>query len=220
VPNAGYRRFTDLPSLIQILTARKLTLLDPASWDDKNDSLGLAKYKEKMALKSVLALCFTASPQTYHHWRAFSSGASGVCIDFEGAALEASFRTVKGVQFKAVTYLSVRALSQNAPKLSSLPFTKRAPYHAEHEYRALWQSESETLNSLDIPINLAAITRITLSPWMHKNLKKSVSSLIKSIKGCSDIDVRRSTIVSNAQWGESLQAAIDGHQPGATAGRA
>ncbi len=32
------RRFTDLTALMYLLHERKITLLDPASWDDKNDS--------------------------------------------------------------------------------------------------------------------------------------------------------------------------------------
>jgi hypothetical protein len=52
------RRYTDLTALIYLLRKRKLTLLDPSSWDDSNDSHYLTLYKEKRKLKSVLALCF------------------------------------------------------------------------------------------------------------------------------------------------------------------
>jgi Family of unknown function (DUF6152) len=38
------RRYTDIPALISLLSERKITLLDPASWDDKNDSRFLALY--------------------------------------------------------------------------------------------------------------------------------------------------------------------------------
>lgn len=84
----SYRRYTDLPALIHILTNRTLTLLDPSFWDDKNDSYFLATYKEKKELQSVLALCFTKESETYHHWRVFSSGASGACINFNPEQLE------------------------------------------------------------------------------------------------------------------------------------
>ena len=43
------RRYTTLPSLLYTLT-----LLDPQSWDDKNDSYYRQLYKEKKRLKSVL----------------------------------------------------------------------------------------------------------------------------------------------------------------------
>jgi hypothetical protein len=39
------RRYTDIPALVSLLTERKITLLDPASWDDKNDSRFLDLYQ-------------------------------------------------------------------------------------------------------------------------------------------------------------------------------
>jgi hypothetical protein len=44
---------------MHMLARRELTLLDPSSWDDRNDSLFLEQYREKRGLQSVLALCFT-----------------------------------------------------------------------------------------------------------------------------------------------------------------
>ncbi len=51
------RRYTDLPALLHLLKHRKITLLDPSTWDDTNDSYYLLKYKERKGLKTVLALC-------------------------------------------------------------------------------------------------------------------------------------------------------------------
>ncbi len=47
------RRYTDIPALIYLLSERKITLLDPQSWDDSNDSYYLSLYREKKNLKSV-----------------------------------------------------------------------------------------------------------------------------------------------------------------------
>jgi hypothetical protein len=47
------RRYTDLTALIYLLRRRKLTLLDPSSWDDRNDSYYLTLCREKRKLKSV-----------------------------------------------------------------------------------------------------------------------------------------------------------------------
>ena len=58
------RRYTNLPALLYLLRERKITLLDPASWDDKNDSYFLSLYHQKKQLKSVLALCFTPAFET------------------------------------------------------------------------------------------------------------------------------------------------------------
>lgn len=196
----SYRRYTDLPALIQILTNRKLTLLDPSFWDDKNDSYFLATYKEKKELQSVLALCFTKESETYHHWRVFSSGASGVCVNFDSEKLETAFSKAKGVKFQEVTYLALKELRDNRPTIARLPFVKRIPYKHEKEFRALWESESDKAFSLDVPIDISSITRITLSPWMHPSLRVSVVKLLKMIDGCKSIPIVRSTLIENTQW--------------------
>jgi hypothetical protein len=50
--SAYLRRYTDLTALIYLLRKRRLTLLDPSSWDDSNDSYYLTLYKEKRKLNS------------------------------------------------------------------------------------------------------------------------------------------------------------------------
>ena len=65
------RRYTDLPALLHMLAAKQLTLLDPKTWDDQNDSFFMSQYKERKKLKTVLALCFSQTAKTYHHWRSF-----------------------------------------------------------------------------------------------------------------------------------------------------
>jgi hypothetical protein len=77
------------------LKEKKITLLDPRSWDDSNDSYYLKLYQEKKGLQSVLALCFTRASETYHHWRIFADGSSGVCISFRRDKL---LDAVKGEQ--------------------------------------------------------------------------------------------------------------------------
>ena len=49
------RRYCDLAALVYLLNARKITLLNPESWDDSNDSYYLSLYKKRKGLKSVLA---------------------------------------------------------------------------------------------------------------------------------------------------------------------
>jgi len=77
-----FRRYTNIPALLYLRKERKITLLNPASWNDKNGSYFLLLYREKKHLQSVLALCFTPAFETYHHLRLFAEGSSGVCISF------------------------------------------------------------------------------------------------------------------------------------------
>ena len=76
------KRYTELPYVLQILQTRKLTLMNPGSWDDRNDSHFVQAYRERKGYGSVLALCLTEAAQTYHHWRVFTRGASGACLQF------------------------------------------------------------------------------------------------------------------------------------------
>jgi IS66 Orf2 like protein len=92
------RRYTQLPALLYMLTERKLSLLDPGSWDDKNDSYYLDLYREKKKVKTVLALCFAMDAETYQHWTVFPGGSAGVCIQFEKKKLVAALRRRVGVR--------------------------------------------------------------------------------------------------------------------------
>jgi hypothetical protein len=46
-------RYTDLPGLLHLLEQRTLTLLDPMTWDDSNDSHFLRVYKKKKGLSCL-----------------------------------------------------------------------------------------------------------------------------------------------------------------------
>lgn len=199
MPETHYRRYMYIPALIQLLTTRKLTLLDPELWDDRNDSFFLSTYKTKKKLRSVLALCFTTTSETYHHWRVFAPGSSGVCVRFDANALKLAMENA-GVQFKKVKYLNLKELAQRKPKISQLPFIKRSQFSPEEEVRAIWESETHNRDTFYIPIALSSIERITLSPWLHPNLKNSLVSAIKRIDKCQRLEVVRSTLIENQRW--------------------
>ena len=80
-------RYTNLAATIYMLRTRNITLLNPATWDDTNDFYFMSEYKRLKDAKSVLALCFAESEESYHHWRIFSSGSDGVRIEFDKPAL-------------------------------------------------------------------------------------------------------------------------------------
>ncbi|GAB3377085.1 hypothetical protein GCM10027431_32580 [Lysobacter rhizosphaerae] len=207
ISDSYLRRYTDLPALFHILRERKITLLDPETWDDSNDSHYLLQYKNKKQLKTVLALCFSQSNETYHHWRIFSGSPSGVCIRFSRNELLAALNQTKGITCRDVTYLKVRDAKRQSFRVADLPFLKRAVFTAETELRALYESKSKSKLTLDIPVPLASIKRITLSPWLVKALAPATKAAIRSIDGCANLDVRTSTIVGNLEWKEAADRA-------------
>jgi hypothetical protein len=186
--------------LIYLLRERKITLLDPASWDDKNDSYFLSLYRQKRNLKSVLALCFTPAFETYHHWRVFAGGSSGACIRFERTKLLKAVKKQPRVTAKTVRYLTLSDIRDLKVKTGALPFLKRSAYEDEREFRIIYESSTKKDNSLDIAIPLACIERITLSPWIPSALSDHVKSTIKEIEGCNSLKVYRSTLISNENW--------------------
>jgi hypothetical protein len=202
------RRYTQLPSLFHLLSERKLTLLDPNSWDDKNDSYFLSQYKVKRQAKTVLALCFSSAPETYHHWSVFGEGSAGICIQFKRAELLAAIDRQPGIRHRDVKYLRLTAIHEPTISIKQLPFTKRYPFGDEKEWRIVYESKvvSEGYHNLSIP--LSTITRITLSPWLPEALKEHVKERIRSISGCSKLEITRSTLISNERWKRMGDAAV------------
>jgi hypothetical protein len=193
------RRYMDLPALVHLLSERCITLLDPETWDDKNDSHFLKVYREKNRLKSVLALCFTRTTETYHHWRVFANGPSGVCISFRRAQLLDAVGKHGGMRCGPVKYLKLSEMGLMKPAIQKLPFLKRYPFGHESEFRIVYESRKQ-VTSIDIPIPLSCIDRITLSPWLNRRLSKHVKRILWSISGCKDLEIVRSTLVSNEDW--------------------
>lgn len=194
------RRYTDLAALIYMLSEKKITLVDPRNWDDVNDSHYLALYREKRALTSVLALCFTKTDETYHHWRVFGSGTGGVCITFKAAALKGAVKSIKGLRADRVRYRTLRGRRGETLATRDLPFLKRYAFKPDREFRLVYESATEDVSHLDIPVPLSCIERVTLSPWLRARLAPSVVALLRSIPGCEGLKIVRSTLINNEEW--------------------
>ena len=194
------RRYTDVPALIYFLRERKITLLDPQSWDDSNDSHYLTLYREKNRLRSVLALCFTQTSETYHHWRVFSGGPSGVCIRFKRSQFLNALKEQDGIRSGPVAYLRLPQIREAHVATDDLPFLKRYAFEHEEEYRVIYQSGTKKKVKLDIKMPLSCIDKITLSPWIHPALYPHLKRTLRSINGCSTLDIVRSTLIGNEEW--------------------
>lgn len=155
---------------------------------------------EKRALKSVLALCFTKTDETYHHWRVFGSGPGGVCITFDTAALKAAVKSVKGLRADRVRYRTLRGRRGETLATRELPFLKRWAFKPDREFRLVYESATDEVSHLDIPVPLSCIERVTLSPWLPATLAPSVVTLLRSIRGCDRLKIVPSTLVNNDEW--------------------
>jgi hypothetical protein len=194
------RRYTELPFLIDFLTTKELALLNPALWDDRNDAFYLDLYARKAGLKSTRALCLTQASETYHHWKIFSSGPSGVCVEFYKEKLLAHAKKTPDLRAESVKYRKIADLRSMSPELEELPFLKRYAFQDEHEFRLFVVQQSEEAGPVRIKMPLSTISRVVLSPWLPKSAADNVKKAIASIKGCKSLSVFRSTLVENEQW--------------------
>lgn len=194
-------RYTDLTSLIHILTSKNLTLLNPETWDDKNDAYFMAAYKAKSKAKTILALCFSErTQQTYHHWKVFANGPAGVCITFRKPDLLTSLPRGSGILHRTMKYYSFDDANKLKKNVDDLPFIKRNYFKDEREYRIVYSDAKAVLPSYDVRIDCAWIVKITLSPWMHKALAQSVRETLRLIPGCKGLRVVHSTLTSSERW--------------------
>jgi hypothetical protein len=150
-----------------------LTLLDPAKWEDKNDSHYLLKYGDRKGYKSLFALCFTTAAETSHHWKSFCPGSDGVCIKLDTGRFRAYLDTLEAVVHGPVVYKLIDQVESDLMSVNELPFLKRYPFRDEAEYRVLYQNAKPSkLKSHAIPFDLSLVREITLSNSLPKELRR------------------------------------------------
>jgi hypothetical protein len=200
-------RYTSLPIALDVLSKKRITLLSPEAWEDRNDAYFLEAYREKKNLRSVLAICFSLRRETFHHWRIFSNGSAGVCIEFDKRKLLRTIGTEKGFRHGEVAYQLIHSLEKTSPALDTWPFLKRKPFEDENEYRILFESRTARRRERSVAISLSAIVKITLSPWLPNGVESSIIETIKSIDGCSGLKVKRSSLIENVRWRKVIDKA-------------
>ena len=157
-----------------------------------------------MNLQTVLAICFSSKRETFHHWKVFSSGPSGACIEFDKELLLRSFAYLKGFRSKEVTYRLVKDVEKKKPQMDTWPFLKRKPFEDEGEFRIIYESRTDTARIKHVSIDLHCIRRITLSPWMPDSIATSVIGVLRTIPHCRNMDVYRSSLLENSRWRKAI----------------
>jgi hypothetical protein len=199
--NLILKRYTNLASLISILKNKKITLLDPSKWEDKNDSNYILKYGERKGLKTIFALCFTTAPETSHHWKVFSHGSDGVCIKFSTGTFIEHLNSMRDIIHGKVDYKFIDEVEKESFTVNQLPFLKRYAFRDELEYRVIYYKKTASKkNNHEIQFDLSMIKEISLSNSMPKELRGPVVQLLRSIEGCSNMKISRTTLNENDRW--------------------
>ena len=193
-------RYTTLPILLDVLQKKHITLLSPETWEDRNDAYYLERYQRARRLASVLAICFSPHRETFHHWRIFSAGSPGVCIEFYKDRLLQKVAKRKGCRHQAVEYRWITDLNKSKPAPESWPFLKRKPFEDEREYWIIFARSAENLRSTSIPIDISSIKHITLSPWLPSSIASTVIAAVKRVDGSANISVGPSSLLNNTEW--------------------
>jgi hypothetical protein len=193
------KRYTSLPVLLDLLKRKRLVLLDPASWEDKNDSAILLEYKKRRKVDQVYALCFSQGDETIHHWKTFADGISGCCIEFDGKKLTEVLGKHPDLRYGPVVYRKIGYLANHSIKVDRIPFTKRWPYRCEEEYRVIWEGSSDN-GCYEVEIDLRAITRITISQKMPAPVYNTIREYLREEFRDPDKRISRSTLYENRVW--------------------
>jgi len=195
------RRYTSIAAVIDILKRRELPLLNPESWDDRNDSYFMQLYKETRSLGGLYGLCAAQCTETYHHWKVFTGAADGACLEIHRAPLEAMLDELEDVRYGSVTYLPLEKVDGLTPAdVGSLPFFKRAGFTDENEFRIVAETAEPQQAVLRIDFPLELIGRIELNPWLPDSVASSVQAVLSAINPDVEIGIRRSHLIDSGRW--------------------
>ena len=194
-------RFTSLPVLLDLLERKKITLLDPKLWDDKNDTEVILAYKAKMKIKNLFAVCFSHGDETVHHWKTFADGTSGCLIEFDAEKLLNAIKDTPGLKHGKIIYKKLAEIEKKdiEIEIAKMPFTKRWPYRCEEEYRILVESNDD-ITFFDIDIPLESIRRITISQRMPEPIYDTIKKYLNGLRGNPESRINRSTLYENKRW--------------------
>lgn len=208
------RRYLPLSAVFDTLLRKKLALLDPQNWDDKNDRRFMQLYKEAKHMNSLYALCAATCTETYAHWRVYSPASEGACIEIWRKPMETALKKSKQVRFREVRYVTLTQVDMLGPDdLEDLPFSKRAGYGSEREYRVIAWSKKPQAAALEIDIDISWVKRVELNPWMPKSLAESVRTMLKAVPDCENLATSQSSLIDNQRWRDAGDRVL-GRTPG------
>jgi hypothetical protein len=193
------RRYTDLPYLFQMLTTSEIILLSPSKWEDRNDAQIMEGYRREKKLGCVLALCMTSRSSTFHHWKIFAPGSSGVCIKFRRRPFQ-EWANDQKLTLRDVDYQSIKEARNAPPVLDDRPYTKRRAFRDEGEVRLLYES-GQTMSTKAFRFPLELIKEIIINPWVHPDAFPAVKAVIRAVTPkASRIDISRTRLLDNPRW--------------------
>ena len=205
------RRFTNVLALLDIIKKRRLTLLNPTRWYDRNDALGLEMYSKLKGVGSVYAMCFAIGREQAHHWQLFSGTDHGVCIRFDRDELAAHLDGLNSpVLHRPIQYRNLKQIASQTPiDLDTLPFLKRDTFEAECEYRIVaWEDEIFAGPTYSIPLPPRLVKQVIMGPTMPRSAAEMLRDLAREDPEWKDVRFSISYLVNNNSWAEAIETAV------------
>lgn len=192
-------RYTTLPILLDLLKRKKIVLLDPTKWEDRNDADIISEYIKRKNISKLFAVCFSVNTETVHHWKSYADGISGCYIQFDEDKLLASFKSIKQIRWGDVDYKRIKEAQSKSIQIDNIPFTKRWPYRIEKEFRIIWEGQTKK-EKIEIDIDLKSINKIMLSQKMPVDVAESIKHLLRNAFEDPSKLISRSTLYENRSW--------------------
>ena len=204
--HAPLHHYTKITFLLHLLSRRKVTLVNPLNWPDKNEVSTFEAYMKKEHVTSIYALSLTSAKETAHHWNSFASGIDGCRISFRKDSLEKYVRENNSLKLEKIRYINrgglKRALNSEEITSRSYPFIKRDLFRHEEEYRLIF-SDSKTQNKLNhLEIDLDIISSITINAIMDREVFESIKRILKIVSNNTSIQIRQSNLLEDCHWGK------------------
>ena len=97
-------------------------------------------------------------------------------------------------------YKTISQLRTSSLEPEALPFTKRAAFADEKEYRIVFRSKRQTLSTKRIPVPITTVNRIDINPWVAEPLFNAIKDTIATIPGCEKMVVYQSKLIDSPSW--------------------
>ena len=202
-------RYTSIPAALDTLVHRRISLIDPNTWPDRNDREMMAAYAAAAPHRRVFAYCMAEGRETAHHWQIYADGGRGARINFDQKRLIAALADRPEVRHDSVSYVTWR---DPGFLLSSdrIPFIKRQVFRYEREYRIIATTPDLPSDRLayNIEIPLKCITSVYISGELPPHHFATLQSIIRKTPGCEQIPVRHSGLLRNENWACALASHV------------
>ena len=193
------KKYTELKHAENILTTCSLHLGNPRCWPDKNESELIKIYETAKDATRVRASCLTGAADRFHFWTVFGNKQKGICFWFDRKSLIADIKKENGLIAQNVRY-------KKPTTLSEIPFSKRAQYSDEKEFRVLTRQQTGHVpTSFSFAPN--TLRRIYLNAWLsNKKLENEKDRIKELLRGnLSHVEIFQSRVVRKKAWIEHAQ---------------